>query len=64
MEVSYELSMHIGEDPPCSFSLKCFEPHMKFQLDGMEPWSQPAAQKKAQEENLLGTRRYFEKGIV
>lgn len=67
MEVSYKLSTHIGallSLLTCLLSLKCFEPHVKFQLDGMEPSSQLAAQKKVQEENLLDTRRYFEKGIV
>lgn len=64
VEVSCRLIMHIGADPPCSFSLKCFESHVvKFQLDGMEPWSQLASQKKVQE-NLLGTVRYFEEGVA
>lgn len=55
---------HPGADPPCPFPLQCFEPHaVKFQLDGMEPWSQLTVQKKVQE-NLLGTRSYFEKRVV
>lgn len=49
---------------PSSFPLKCFEPHVvKFWLDGIEPCSQLAVQKKVQE-NLLSTRRYFERRVV
>lgn len=63
-EVSYKLIMHIGADSPCLFSLKCFEPHVvKFHLDGMEPWSQVAAQKKVQE-SLLGSRKLWEKSSL
>lgn len=31
-----QTNMHIGADPPCSFSLKCFESHVKFQVARME----------------------------